>query len=99
MYEDGVVYSKYCNVYLPYGYDPEDRDTRYNVIYFQHGNTGDPEGVHSAGLKLLLDRLFALEGYKPCIVVFTTYYFDVTKDVAERKKTAASPQATETGRE
>ena len=22
VYEDGVTYSKYCNVYLPYGYDP-----------------------------------------------------------------------------
>lgn len=91
VYEDGVTYDKYCNVYLPYGYDPEDKSKRYNVIYFQHGNTGDPELFKMPGMKLLLDRLFALEGYEPCIMVFTTYYFDVTKDVEERRKTGNVP--------
>ena len=42
VYEDGNTYSKYCNVYLPYGYDPNS-DTKYDVLYFQHGNTNDPE--------------------------------------------------------
>lgn len=33
VYEDGVTYPKYCLVYLPYCYDPEDKDRRYNVLY------------------------------------------------------------------
>ena len=42
VYEDGVTYEKWCRVYLPYGYDPEDTSKKYNVIYFQHGNNGSP---------------------------------------------------------
>ena len=42
VYEDGVTYPKYCNVYLPYCYDPNDKDRKYNVLYYQHGNTCDP---------------------------------------------------------
>lgn len=34
VYEDGVTYSKYCNVYLPYGYDANDIETKYNVLYY-----------------------------------------------------------------
>ena len=26
VYEDGVTYEKYCTVYLPYGYDPENKE-------------------------------------------------------------------------
>ena len=91
VYEDGCVYNKYCNVYLPYGYDPEDKEKKYNVIYFQHGNTGDPEFFKTPTMKILLDRLFSLEGYESCIVVFTTYYFDVTKDVEIRRSTGNVP--------
>ena len=36
VYEDGIKHPKYCNVYLPYGYDPQDKDKRYNVMYYQH---------------------------------------------------------------
>lgn len=91
VYEDGCVYSKYCNVYLPYGYDPADAEKKYNVIYFQHGNTGDPEFFKTPAMKLLLDRLFSEEGVDPCIVVFTTYYFDVTENVEERRSTGNVP--------
>ena len=90
-YEDGVTYPKYCNVYLPAGYDPADKSRKYNVVYFQHGNTGDPEFFKNPGMKLLLDRLFEQEGIDPCILVFTTYYFDVTKDVAERRSSGNVP--------
>ena len=90
-YEDGVTYPKYCNVYLPAGYDPADKAKKYNVIYFQHGNTGDPEFFKNPAMKLYLDRLFSDVGAEPCIVVFTTYYFDVTKDVAERRSSGNVP--------
>ena len=36
VYEDGKVYPKYCYVYLPYGYDAEDKFKKYNVLYYQH---------------------------------------------------------------
>ena len=91
VYEDGVTYPKYCNVYLPAGYDPEDKEKKYNVIYFQHGNTGDPEFFPMPGMKLMLDRLYMEQGIDPCIMVFTTYYFDVTKDVEERRRTGNVP--------
>ena len=91
VYEDGVTYDKYCNVYLPAGYDPADKSRKYNVVYFQHGNTGDPEEFKPEHLKKLLDLLFEQEGVESCILVFTTYYFDVTRDVAERKNTGNVP--------
>ena len=40
VYEDGVTYPKYANVYLPYGYDENDTETRYNVLYLMHGHGG-----------------------------------------------------------
>ena len=91
VYEDGVTYKKYANVYLPWCYDPEDKERKYNVIYFQHGNTGDPEFFKNDYAKVLLDRLYYTEGIDPCIMVFTTYYFDVTKDVEERRRTGNVP--------
>ena len=91
VYEDGKTHPKYANVYLPWCYDPEDAETKYDVIYFQHGNTGDPEFFKEPWTKILLDRLFLLEGIKPCIMVFTTYYFDVTKDVQTRRTTGSVP--------
>ncbi len=91
VYEDGMTYKKYANVYLPWCYDPADAERKYNVIYFQHGNTGDPEFFRRDMAKVMLDRLFYSEGMEPCIMVFTTYYFDVTKDVEERRKTGNVP--------
>ena len=34
---DGVV-TKSAYVYTPYGYDPADKETKYNVLYLLHGN-------------------------------------------------------------
>ncbi|MBR2287319.1 MAG: hypothetical protein IJ865_03685 [Clostridia bacterium] len=91
VYEDGVTYSKYCNVYLPYGYDPNDTQTKYNVLYFQHGNTADPEIFTASRTKNWLDNLFASGDVEPTILVFTTFYMDVTKDVAERQRSGNVP--------
>ena len=30
--------TKKANIYLPYGYDPDDKETKYNVLYLLHGN-------------------------------------------------------------
>ncbi len=91
VYEDGVTYKKYCNVYLPYGYDANNKDKKYNVLYFQHGNTADPDIFTAPKTKNWLDNLFASGDVEPVIIVFTTYYMDVTKDTDVRKKTGNIP--------
>ncbi|MBQ4638664.1 MAG: hypothetical protein IJB92_08015 [Clostridia bacterium] len=91
VYEDGKTYPKYCNVYLPYGYDKNDKSKKYNVLYYQHGNTCDPEIFAVPETQKLFDNLFASGEIDPCIIVSTTYYFDVTKDVEERKRTGQVP--------
>ena len=91
VYEDGVTYPKYANVYLPYGYDENDKEKKYNVLYYQHGNTCDPEIFNTPETQKLFDNLFATGEIEPCIIVSSTYYFDVTKDVEERKRTGYVP--------
>lgn len=90
VYENGITYPKYCNVYLPWCYDPEDKEKRYNVLYYQHGNTCDPE-IFTGENQKLFDVLFDDGTVEPCIIVSTTYYFDVTKDVEERKSSGFVP--------
>jgi len=89
-YDDGVTYDKWCRVYLPYGYDPEDTETKYNVIYFQHGNNGNPNEFfdHTIkkkvgyGVKNIFDNMMDPEYgiMEPCIVVCPTFYFYASKD-------------------
>lgn len=90
VYEDGAVYSKYCIVYLPYNYDP-DRVEPYNVVYFQHGNTGDPNVMNKIYSRGYLNNYFALEDTEPFIVVFTTFYMDPDGDSAQRRKNGEVP--------
>ena len=91
VYEDGVTYPKYCNVYLPWCYDPEDADRKYNVIYYQHGNTLDPDFFTDPERKKTLDRLFDFPEIEPLIIVFTTYYFDCVTDADVRADTGYVP--------
>ena len=87
VYEDGVTYDKFARVYLPYGYDPEDTETKYNVIYLQHGNSNTPSTffdivIPKANFVNLMDNLFDPEHglMDPCIVVCPTYYLDIEKE-------------------
>lgn len=84
VYEDGKTYQKYCYVYLPYGYDPEDKEKKYNVLYFQHGNTCDPQIFGVGGNKPMIDMLFESGEIEPCIMAFITYYMDPEGDYGER---------------
>ncbi len=76
----GETYDKYAYVYLPYGYDPEDTETKYNVIYFQHGNGGAPavfeHDLKTLHAKNLLNNIFDPDHQvmEPCIIVCPTYY-------------------------
>ncbi|MBN1981258.1 MAG: hypothetical protein JW795_06995 [Chitinivibrionales bacterium] len=84
VYEDGRTYHKYCYVYLPHGYDSEDKSKKYNVMYFQHGNTCDPQMFGVGGNKPMIDMLFESGEIEPCIMAFITYYMDPEGDYKER---------------
>lgn len=92
VYEDGVTYEKYVNVYLPYGYDANDTSTKYNVLYFQHGNKLSNEYFKDETYKNWMDNLFASGKVDPVILVFTTYYLD-PDNAAEARKTQADAPA------
>ena len=84
VYEDGVTYDKFARVYLPYGYDPEDTETKYNVLYLQHGNNCSPSNFFdlttpTADFRTLMDNLFDPEHglMDPFIIVCPTYYLDI----------------------
>jgi len=86
VYEDGVTYTKYCTVYLPWGYDPEDRETRYNVLYYQHGNSNSPNDLWDRATqvfnpKQMIDNLFDPDHQilKPFIIICPSYYFEAKK--------------------
>jgi len=87
VYEYGVTYPKYCNVYLPWCYDEADKTRRYNVLYYQHGNTCDPELFNTPETIKLFDNLFDSGEIEPCIIVCTTYYFNPERDAGVRKTT------------
>lgn len=91
VYEYGVNYQKYCNVYLPWDYDENDTSRKYNVLYYQHGNTLDPEVFNTPETIKRFDNLFAGGEIDTCIIVCTTYYFDPAKDPEERRTTGIIP--------
>ena len=87
VYEDGVTYEKFARVYLPYGYDPEDTQTQYNVLYLQHGNNCSPANFFDLSTSLgdfatILDNLFDPEHgvMDPFILVCPTYYLGIEED-------------------
>lgn len=90
VYEDGVTYEKWCRVYLPYGYDPEDKEKKYNVIYFQHGNNGSPneffdivdKNTFGYGIINIFDNMMdpVYGVMEPCIIVCPTFYLYSGKD-------------------
>lgn len=74
----GEKYNKTVLVYLPYGYDPNDTEKRYNVMYMMHGGGGN-EGellggvMESTDMKKILDNMIANGDMEPCIFVGCTY--------------------------
>ncbi len=84
VYENGKTYKKTAYVYLPYCYDKEDKSRKYNVLYFQHGNTCEPAMFAIGGNKYMFDMLFDSGELDPCIIVFVTYYMDPMRDAEVR---------------
>ncbi len=69
---------KKLNVYLPYGYDAEDKTKKYNILYLMHGG-GENENLLFGGpgqskeLKKILDNMIANGDIEPMIVVTPTF--------------------------
>ena len=70
--------TKYALIYLPYGYDSDDADTKYDVMYLMHGRDDSPE--HFFGTpdnpsenKNIIDNLIC-GGMRPVIIVACDYY-------------------------
>ena len=76
-YGDGADIRKTAYVYLPYGYDPADTNTRYNIIYLMHGWTGEAGEYFFIGdgfVKNLLDRMIEEGDIPPVIAVSPSFY-------------------------
>ena len=76
--EDGQAYTKNALVYVPYGYDPEDTATRYNVLYLMHGHGGGYttyfRGAGSfSNMQFVLDAMIEKGHIEPLLVVTPTY--------------------------
>ena len=77
--KDGKELNKSAMVYLPYGYNKNDKNKRYNVVYLFHGGGDnytsfytDPRG--SNPLNNILDHLIEDGRMEPVIVVTPTNY-------------------------
>ena len=77
--KEGRKLNKSAMVYLPYGYDKNDKSKRYNVVYLYHGGGDnytsfytDPRGCDP--LNNILDHLIEDGRMEPVIVVTPTNY-------------------------
>ena len=67
---------KTAYVYLPYGYDEADQETRYGVLYLMHGWTmtaGDFFNTAQSGIVSMLDHMVENGDIPPVIVVCATF--------------------------
>ncbi|MCM1093416.1 MAG: alpha/beta fold hydrolase [Lachnospiraceae bacterium] len=76
---DGVESEKNALVYLPGGYDPSDKISRYNVLYLAHGGGDNPESFFSTDrtpypLNKIADHLIEDGLMDPIIIVSASYY-------------------------
>lgn len=72
---DGLEVNKTAYVYLPYGYDENDLDTRYNIIYLMHGWGGHAGEYFEYGAqKNIYDNLIEKGDMEPMIIVSVSFY-------------------------
>ena len=76
----GSAVQKNMLVYLPAGYNAEDKNTRYNVLYLIHGTSedqntvfGDDDPNVTTVMKKVLDMMIAGGELDPMIIVCPTY--------------------------
>lgn len=72
---DSSDITKTAYVYLPFGYDENDHDKKYNILYLMHGLGGHAGEYFEYGtLKNMFDRMIEDEVIKPTIIVSATFY-------------------------
>lgn len=69
---------KYTYVYLPYGYNENDKETKYNVFYLLHGGGGSAEtyfgGTNGNYYTNVIDNMIENKDIEPMIIVTPTFY-------------------------
>lgn len=74
---NGADITKTAYVYLPYGYDENDTETRYNILYLMHGWGGRAgEYFASEQQRNLFDNLIEKGDIPPIIIVSASFYHD-----------------------
>ena len=72
---DSAPIQKTAYVYLPYGYDESDTETRYNILYLMHGWGGHAgEYFEFTATKNMFDNLIANGDIPPLIIVSASFY-------------------------
>lgn len=79
---DGVERDKYANIYLPYGYDQQNKAKKYNILYVMHGGGGNADAwLDCCKIKNMLDYSFSAGEAEPFIVVFPSFYKELISRV------------------
>lgn len=76
---DGRPLLKPCYVYTPYGYDPEDKETKYDIFYFMHGFLMNATAVFEGdggAIGNIFDWLIYEKKTKPFIAVAVTWDYE-----------------------
>ena len=72
---DNAPITKTAYVYTPYGYDENDAETRYNILYLMHGWGGHAgEYFEFTETKNVFDNLIESGDIPPIIIVSATFY-------------------------
>lgn len=74
---DSASVTKTAYVYLPYGYDDADLETRYDVFYLMHGwdgHEGEYFTINNGSIKNMFDHLIENGEIPPAIIVSPTFY-------------------------
>ena len=72
---NGAAITKTAYVYTPYGYDENDEENRYNIVYLMHGWGGHAgEYFEFTSTKNMFDHLIENGDIPPMIIVSATFY-------------------------
>ena len=72
---DSAAITKTAYVYLPYGYDESDTETKYDVVYLMHGWGGHAgEYFEYTFTKNVFDNMISNGDIPPVIIVSATFY-------------------------
>lgn len=84
---NGEAIQSQATVYLPYGYNQNDTDTKYNILYLQHGAYGNEKTwmyEYGDDFKNMIDNMIADKRIPPLIIVMpylpsgNDWYHDTT---------------------